>query len=126
MISAKDALYLETAKFFDLVSFRYVMKIAEKHIQETMRFGGPDPLEIPFREMNLETCKMFCLAMRRFKWNVRADLLSSPPRVQGAQPEPHHWLIRIEPFPEVYDDLNFIKQISMNIEEPSEESRLIK
>jgi len=114
MISAKAALQLEQAQFTsgDIVQFRAVMDTIDRHIRETMTFMGPAALEIPYRDMSKETCKLMCHAMKYYKWNVNANLIASQPRFAGGQPEPHHWFLQFQPAPEVYDELDLVQEMT--------------
>lgn len=107
MISAKAALQLPAAQISenDLVEVRLIVEKLDEHINKYMLFGGPVPLEIPYRAMSKTAGQVLCYIMKRQKWNVTLNLIAEQPRFQGGQPTPHHWVIQLAPMVEVYDEL---------------------
>lgn len=81
-----------------------MMRKLDQHVRKYMAFGGPPPLEIPFHEMSKTAGQLLCFATKRFKWIVNLNLMAEEARFKGGAPVPHHWLIQMQPMPEVYDE----------------------
>jgi hypothetical protein len=107
MITSTEALQLPHAQLSnnDIVECRLVLEKLDQHIRKYMSFDGPTPLEIPFRAMSRTAAKLLCFAAKKLKWTVNATLIAEQPRFQGGQPEPHHWVLQLQPMIEVYDEL---------------------
>lgn len=105
MIAAATALQFLSAQpsQADVNECRAMMVKLDQHVRKYMAFGGPSPLEVPFRELSKTAAQLLCYAMKRHKWVVNANLMAQEARVRGGQPEPHHWLLQLQPMPEVYD-----------------------
>src|SRR6266704_2604315 len=100
MIPAKDALQLSQARISDndRVDVQLVMEKIDLHIRKYMTFGGPTPLEIPYKAMSKTASQIICYVMKmRFKWTVNVNLMAEPPRFQGGQPVPSHWVLQFHP-----------------------------
>ena len=87
----------------DIEECRAMMAKLDQHIIKYMAFGGPPPLEVSIREMSKTAAQLLCFAMKRYKWVVNVNLMAQESRLKGGQPEPHHWLLQLQPMPEVYD-----------------------
>ena len=107
MIDAAAALQLPGAQSSkdDIDDCRMMMAKIHAHIVKHMTFDGPVPLEVPFREMGRTAARLLCHAMKRHKWNVNANLIAEGARFAGGQPVPHHWVLQVQPVPEVYDEI---------------------
>lgn len=105
MITAAEALQLKGAQIAnsDIEDLRIVVDAVEQHIRGRMSFGGPTPLELPFRQMSKAAATILCYVMKRAQWRVNANLIAEQPRFAGGQPVPHHWVLEFQPMPEVYD-----------------------
>jgi hypothetical protein len=106
MITAREALEFDKAKISaeDIRDLRNVVSKIDVHISAHMTFGGPMPLELPFNEMSRSAMQILCIAMKRSKWNVNATLVAEASRFQGGAPQPHHWLIQLQPTIEAYEE----------------------
>lgn len=107
MISAKEALQLERSRVSDadLAEVREMIAKLDEHVKKYMDFGGPAPLEVPFKRMSKTAAKVLCYVMKRFQWTVSLNLIAEQPRFQGGQPIPHHWVISLAPASELYDEM---------------------
>ena len=107
MITPFDALQLPNARpsKSDIEDCRAVVAKLNQHINKHMTFGGPTPLEVSFSELSKTGAQLLCCAMKRIKWTVNANLIAEAPRFAGGQPVPHHWVLQLQPTPDVYDEL---------------------
>ncbi len=105
MIAAAEALQLPTAlpEGGDITDCRDMLTKLDAHIRKYMTFGGPPPLTVPFRELSKTAVQLLCFAMKRFKWVVNANLMARESKIRGGQPEPDHWILQLQPMPEVYE-----------------------
>lgn len=105
MIHAEKALQLPNAQPSkgDIEDARNMLIKLREHIVKYMTLGGPTPLTVPFREMSMPASQLVCYAMKRFKWNVNATLMSQESQFAGGHPQPHHWIVQLQPAADVYD-----------------------
>lgn len=107
MIPADEALRLPNALISkaDIEICREMLKKLHQHIRTHMTFVGPPPFEVSFRQMSKTAAQLLCYAMKRFKWNVNANLIAEAPRFQGGEPVPHHWVLQLQPMVDAYDEV---------------------
>ncbi len=107
MITATEALQMPAAKISeqDHTEARAMIEVLDGHVRKYMTFGGPTPLEVPYRAMSKTASQVVSVVMKRFKWNVMFNLMAEQARFQGAAPTPHHWVIQMVPMIDIYDAL---------------------
>lgn len=107
MISATEALQLNHASIStqDREDVQAIVAKLDEHIRKHMTFGGPTPLEVPYKHLSRTASQIFCFVMKRLKWTVSLNLMAEQPRFQGGTPVPHHWVIQLVPMVEVYEEL---------------------
>jgi hypothetical protein len=106
-VTAAEAMKLPSARpeKSDLEDCRMMLAKLHEHIRTHMTFGGPTPIEVPFRELSRIGAQILCYAMKHSRWTVNANLIAEAPRFNGGQPVPHHWVLQLQPMMDVYDDL---------------------
>lgn len=105
MIAAKDALQLDSANPSkqDIADAQAMIEKLDQHVRKYMAFNGPTPYEVPFRQLSKTAAKIVAHVMKRFQWQVNANLVAEQPRFQGGEPIPHHWVLQLAPMVEIYD-----------------------
>lgn len=120
MITAEDALKLDRAQITsdEARNIVEVLEELEQHIRETMTFSGLKPVHflvpgvsalgvkaLHTRILSDVVAKAVILQLTKGKWLASCNLMSTPSRFQGGEPDPHHWTFSIVPMVEAYGDI---------------------
>lgn len=98
---------------------REALRDLEEHVRATMTLAGPKIARFLVPDMpshGIEALRArvsgdnpmaaIRLECERAGWKVQIQLMSTPPRMQGAPPIPHHWQVQLIPKDEAYKGLD--------------------